>query len=275
MTPIEWRTYEAGHCVHPQCSTRRGGGWKMTGFPALTFLLRHPTRGALLFDTGYSEHFFHATRHLPERLYRAVTPPHLGEQESLHRQLARDGIDTHDIAAVMLSHLHGDHVGGLHDFPHSAIFCSREGWNDLLTHSRIGALRRGLLPSLLPADFQQRVRWLEDLPSVDLPAPFAEFQSGHDLWGDGSMLAIPLPGHAAGHYGLLFHASSGEQVFLIADAAWSSQSVLDAIPPPSIVTSWLGDTRSYLATLGRLQRLRQSSPSLRIVPSHCEEHRPR
>ncbi|WP_188792962.1 MBL fold metallo-hydrolase [Dyella nitratireducens] len=274
MVHIEWRTYEAGHCVHPQGSTRRGSPWKMTCFPALTFLLRHPTFGAMLFDTGYSQHFFDATHRLPERLYRAITPPRLGEKESLHNQLDRDGIASHHIAAVMLSHLHGDHMGGLHDFPHSTILCSREGWNDLRAHSRFGALKRGLLPALLPADFEQRVQWIEDLSPVALSDAFAEFQTGYDLLGDGSMLAIALPGHAAGHYGLLFQASNGEQVFLIADAAWSSQALLDGIPPPGIVTSWLGDTPSYLATLARLQRLRQSDPALRIVPSHCEEHRP-
>ncbi|HUB91240.1 MAG TPA: MBL fold metallo-hydrolase [Dyella sp.] len=275
MAGIEWRTYEAGHCMHPQCSTRRRGSWKMVRFPSLTFLLRHPTHGTMLFDTGYSEHFFHATRHLPERLYRTITPPHLREQESLCNQLARDGIDVRDIGTVMLSHLHGDHIGGLHDFPHSPILCSREAWNDLHARSRLGALKRGLLPGLLPANFLERVRWIEDTPSVRLSGCFAEFEAGHDLWADGSMLAIALPGHAAGHYGLLFRAANGEQVFLVADAAWSSQAVRDGIAPPGMVTSWLGDTHAYLATLARLQRLRHAEPGLRIVPSHCGEHRPR
>jgi glyoxylase-like metal-dependent hydrolase (beta-lactamase superfamily II) len=274
MAGIEWRTYEAGHCMHPQCSTRRGGKWKMTPFPALTFLLRHPAHGAMLFDTGYSLYFFRATRQLPERLYRAITPPHLGKRESLRNQLATDGIDVRDIGSVMLSHLHGDHIGGLHDFPYSRILCSREAWTDLHARSRLDALKRGLLPSLLPTDLQQRVRWIEDAPSVPLSGPFVEFETGHDLWGDGSMLAIALPGHAAGHYGLLFRSVNGEQVFLIADAAWSSQALLDGVPPPGIVTSWLGDTPSYLATLARLQRLRHADPALHIVPSHCREHRP-
>lgn len=275
MRGIEWRTYEAGHCMHPQCSTRRGGSWRMTRFPALTFLLRHPVHGAMLFDTGYSRHFFQATRRLPERLYRTITPPHLGERESLRNQLARDGIGERDIVSVMLSHLHGDHIGGLRDFPHSRILCSRDACHELRVRSRLGTLRRGLLPALLPADWQQRVRWIEDTTSIPLPGAFAEFETGHDLWADGSMLAIALPGHAAGHYGLLFHASNGTQVFLIADAAWSSQALLDGIPPPGLVTSWLGDTPAYRATLARLQRLRLADPALRIVPSHCAEHRPR
>ena len=65
---IDWRIYEAGHCVHPVGSTRRGGAWTMASFPALAFLLIHPSLGYLLLDTGYSPHFFEATRAMPERL---------------------------------------------------------------------------------------------------------------------------------------------------------------------------------------------------------------
>lgn len=246
----------------------------MARFPALAFLLVHPSHGAMLFDTGYSAHFFDATRNMPERLYRAVAPPHLRAQESLRCQLDRDGIDASRIGTVMLSHLHGDHIGGLRDFPHSVPLCSRHGWNDLNKRSRLAALSRGLLPALLPDDFGQRARWIEDLPSVPLVGGFKAFATGYDLWDDGSMLAIPLPGHAAGHYGLLFHATSGERVFLVADAVWSSNALLDGVPPPSIVTSWLGDTASYVTTLGHLRKLRRDAPDLRIVPSHCEMHRP-
>ena len=274
MKRIDWRVYEAGHCVHPICTTRRGGPWKKACFPALAFLLTHPSHGHMLLDTGYSPHFFHATRAMPERIYRAIAPPQLGEQESLRCQLERHGIAASSIGMVMLSHLHGDHIGGLRDFPHSTVLCSRQGWSELRTRSRLGALRRGILPSLLPDDFGQRARWIEDLPRSSLTGTFEAFRTGYDLGNDGSMLAIPLPGHAAGHYGLLFQATGGERVFLIADAVWSSQALLDGIPPPSIVTSWLGDTHNYLATLGRLQKLRKAEPDLRIIPSHCEMHRP-
>jgi len=271
---LEWRAYEVGHCMHPECSVRRGGAWRMARFPALAFLIRHPVHGAVLFDTGYADHFFRATQHLPERLYRVVTPPRLGEGESLVRQLARDGIRPDDIATVVLSHLHGDHVGGLHDFPSSAIVCAREGWEDMQARGRLSALRRGLLHDLLPADFPRRVRWIEEMRPAGLPQAFSAFGAGHDIFGDGSLLAIALPGHAKGHYGLLFQGATQEPVFLLADAVWSSRTLHDGIPPPALVTSLLGDTPAYQQTLERLKQLRRAHPQLRMVPSHCQEHRP-
>lgn len=273
MNRIDWRIYEAGHCTHPECMTRRGAPLASMRYPALAFLLQHPRQGNILFDTGYSEHFLDVTRHLPERLYRSVTPVHLGTEEPLRVQLARDGLAADAIGRVVISHLHGDHIGGLRDFPTAALTCSRAAWDDMHARSRLGALRRGLLPRLLPEDFLDRVNWIEDAPRHDLPGALADFGSGHDLLGDGSLLAIPLPGHAAGHYGLLLTDPAGISTFLVADAAWSSQAIREGVPPPRSVTALLGDTQAYRDTLQRLHALTHAAPAIRILPSHCNEWR--
>jgi glyoxylase-like metal-dependent hydrolase (beta-lactamase superfamily II) len=272
---IEYSIYEAGHCTHPECATRRGASFASISYPALAFMLRHPEQGRLLFDTGYSEHFLDATRHFPERLYRAVTPVHLAADEPLRSQLQRDGVAPGDIAYIMLSHLHGDHIGGLRDFPAAALICSRVAWDDMRTRSRLGALKRGLLPQLLPDDFLDRVSWIEDAPLRDLPVALADFGRGHDLFGDGSLVAISLPGHAAGHYGLLFVDPQNTPIFLVADAVWSSQAIREGVPPPAVVTALLGNTQIYRDTLRRLHELADATPSIRILPSHCSEWLPR
>lgn len=273
MPALEWRLYEAGYCTHPERATKAGGSLRACEFPALVSVLRHPEHGIVLFDTGYSRHFFQATERLPERLYRMVTPVRLHDSAALSLQLERDGIPASAVAWVVVSHLHGDHVGGLADFPHSNIALSHEAWKDMQSRSRVGALSMGLLPGLLDAHAQARLQWFEDRPAVALSGPFERFGSGYDLFDDRSLLLIALPGHAAGHYGLLFEDASGP-VFLIADASWSSQAIRDFIPPPALVTSWLGDTRSYRDTLAKLNALGKEAPEVRIVPSHCREWRP-
>ena len=273
MSTLEWRVYEAGYCTHPERATQTGGSLRACEFPALVSVLRHPEQGVLLFDTGYSRHFFQATERFPERLYRMVTPVHLHHDAALSVQLEHEGIPASAVAWVIISHLHGDHVGGLADFTHSKIALSREAWDDMQGRSRVGALSMGLLPRLVDAHAQARLQWFEDRPTVTLSGPFERFGSGYDLFGDRSLLLIALPGHAVGHYGLLFEDDSGP-VFLIADASWSSQAIRDFIPPPTLVTSWLGDTRTYRDTLAKLNALRREAPEVRIVPSHCREWRP-
>lgn len=119
-----------------------------------------------------------------------------------------------------------------------------------------------------------RIDRMEALAPVELAPPFHEFGQARDLFGDGSLLAVPLPGHAAGHHGLLFEDQQGP-VLLVADASWSSQSIVDNTPPPALVTGWLGDTAQYRQTLARLHRLHHAAPDVRIVPAHCSRWRPR
>lgn len=270
MTALEWRAYDVGHCRHPECMVRRGGALAARKFPSLAFRLRHPVFGDVLFDTGYSQHFFDATRRFPERLYRIVTPVHLRERQCLRAQLAAEGIAPREIRGIVLSHLHGDHVGGLLDFPDAPLWCARSAWDDLAARGRWSALRIGLLPALLGGDFASRCRWIEDLPRIALPDALAGFGSGHDLFGDGSLLAIALPGHAAGHYGAAFRDRDG-WVFLVADAAWSTPALRDRALPPRLTTGWLGDTGTYRDTFLRLSAVLDARAAPRLVPSHCLE----
>lgn len=273
MAALEWRLYEAGYCLHPEAATRGGASMRACAFPALVALLRHPREGWILFDTGYSGHFMDATAALPERLYRVATPVRLAHGEHLAAQLERDGIAPGDIAWVLVSHLHGDHIGGLADFPSARVACSREAVDDLRGRSRLDALRHGLLPGLWRPGAPGEMRHFEDLAETELSPIFRDFPGARDVFGDGSVLMVPLPGHAAGHHGALFRDAEGP-VFLVADASWSSQAIRDNAPPPAWVTAWLGDTASYRATLARLHALQRRDPSLRLVPSHCREWRP-
>ncbi|MDR1076595.1 MAG: MBL fold metallo-hydrolase [Xanthomonadaceae bacterium] len=273
MRPLEWRLFEAGYCTHPERMTRRGGRWCNCQFPALTALIRHPQYGPILFDTGYSEAFMEATAPLPERLYRMVTPVRLETGRTLREQLRRQGLEPADIGLIVLSHLHGDHIAGVRDFPDVPLLCSSEAWDDMRRRGRIGALRKGLLPALIDSA-KDRLQWLEQRPEVRLAPPFAAFGMARDVLGDGSLLAVPLPGHGAGQHGLLFREPSERPVFLVADAVWSSQAIRDGVPPPGWVTGLLGDTGEYRRTLARLHALSLDAPEVRIVPSHCVEWRP-
>jgi glyoxylase-like metal-dependent hydrolase (beta-lactamase superfamily II) len=116
---VRLHVLRVGHCRHPECVAISGGAWRFAEFPALVGLIRHPVAGAILFDTGYAEHFLRATSGFPERLYRWTTPVTLPPEACLQAQLARHGLALHEIAAVFASHLHGDHIAGLRDLPNA------------------------------------------------------------------------------------------------------------------------------------------------------------
>jgi glyoxylase-like metal-dependent hydrolase (beta-lactamase superfamily II) len=271
---LDWHLLETGHCLHPEMSSRIGGSWRACEFPAFVALLRHPQHGWLLFDTGYGQAFHDATRRLPESLYRRVTPVSWQPRQAAVAQLAARGINPADVRHVILSHFHGDHIGGLNDFGSATIWCAEEGWHDLHKRSRLSALAAGLLPALAPTGNISRTRFFEHAPTARLPEALTPFSHGYDLFQDDSMLAVPLPGHAAGHFGICFRSTTpAKWVFLVGDAAWSSQAIRDNVPPPRWATALLGDTRTYRLTLSALHALAARRSDVVIVPSHCRSLR--
>ena len=141
----------AGHCVQLERFVRRGGAWRPIEFPSAVAVIPLPDGGAALFDTGYAPRFHAATARLPYRLYGALLPVTCTDADSAVTQLAERGIAPEQVRLIVLSHLHGDHVAGLRDFPEARIVVGdgalRPGWRDRSAWSNTG---HGFVPALLP-----------------------------------------------------------------------------------------------------------------------------
>ncbi len=262
MTVEAWHVLQVGACRHPEFMAKRGGHLCAVSFPALVGLIFHRD-GPVLFDTGYHPRFFAATEDFPERFYRWATPVQYGPEDSLEAQLAGFGVTPSDIRAVVVSHFHGDHVAGLATFGNAQVFCARAGLQRLAKGGRFTRVRQGLLSALVPDDIAPV--FYGDLPQQALPPHLAPFAAGADLLGDGSLMAVELPGHCPGHWGLWVRGEP--DAFFIGDAAWSLAAIADNAPPPALTTSLLGDTAIYRRTLGDLKAL---LGKVEIIPSHCE-----
>jgi len=262
---------DTGHCRHPEIMTRKDGGLTSIEIPALAFLLVHPDEGPILFDTGYDPAFIEATRPFPERAYAIITPVKLSTGRSAAEQIQPKGFAASDIQHVILSHFHGDHVAGLHAFPNAKIHCAQSGLDHACGMGRISGTRNGILKALIPADAYDRAHFFETGQQVSLSRDFQPFEMGVDLLGDMSILAIELPGHCPGHWGVAVRESSGQYNFLVADAAWSSEAIRKNIPPPMLTTAFLGETKPLRNTLGRLNELALRNPDMLLSPSHCPE----
>jgi glyoxylase-like metal-dependent hydrolase (beta-lactamase superfamily II) len=271
MPRLQFHLLKVGHCSHPECIAQRGGRWASMMFPALCGLLRHPQRGWILFDTGYSHHFLEATTPFPERLYRWTTPIALPAEEVLTTQLRRMGIAAEDIAHVVISHLHGDHIAGLRDFPAAALITMRPELEAMDQRSRFGNLRHGTLPALLPDDFRQRLVYADDGAQVALPPELRPFEQGFDLFGDGSVLAVHLPGHSRGQLGIVFRQENDRTTFMSADACWSSAALRENRGPTWIARSILDRNDQYQSTFRRLQQVQAGGGAPWMIPSHCAQ----
>lgn len=255
--------FSAGTCLAPRRVVLPGGGGGRLALPATFACLRHARLGYLLFDTGFGRIVVERRRTAWGLAYAASSPYAFRPAQSAAAQLAARGIPREKIAGVVISHFHVDHVGGLPDFPRAGFFASAEGYAEVRGRRGVASLRRGFLPATLPADFEARAelfatdRALSEHPVIG-PA--------HDLLGDGSLWATPLPGHARGQIGLYLEAA-GRRVLLAADGAYHTDNIARQRPSSRLTRLFIDSWPAYRRTLARLGRLRAAG--VEIVPSHC------
>lgn len=269
MIRVGFRWLERGSCRHSEAMTIRGGSLCAVDFPALVGVIDHPQRGLFLFDTGYDPAFIEATTPFPERLYRWTTPVRIEPQIAWSTWLANHSIDETRIAGTIISHFHGDHVAGLHHLANLPMHCARAGLEGLRRPGRFRRVRQGLLGELVPTSLDAQAHFFEDAPACALPSAFAPFTEGRDILGDGSLIAVELPGHCPGHWGLALRTEADRPILLAADAVWSRSAITEGRPPPRLTTALLGDTPSYRTTLTRLSAAQRNNTELLILPSHC------
>ena len=175
--------------------------------PVATWLVIHPG-GSVLFDTGLHKDLIESSDRIgPLADVFAINMQHdLGEAISLR------GIDPAEIDYVVFSHLHFDHCGGTHAVPNARLVVQKAEW--AAGHDS-ASIERGVYS---PADF-------------DIGHDVQMIEGEHDIFGDGSVVCIPTPGHTPGHQSLRVVLESGP-VLLTGDCCyWKTMLDNDQVPP--------------------------------------------
>jgi len=255
-------TLAAGSCRHAERVVWSGGRLRPITMPSLVGALKHSSEGWVLFDTGHAPRFATCAGNW---LYRMVAPYRVAHSEGAAAQLAARGVPPEDVRHVVLSHLHPDHIGGAKDFPNATYHLSNDAWR---TAGRLRGWRKlfaAWFPALLPDDFLSRVNLIRSLPDQG----FGPFRQTADLFGDGSLKLVGLPGHAAGQLGMMVNLVDRQRLFFAADACWISESFKSTLPPSRLTRFIVDDYAESLRTLDKLHQLWRQHPDIRIIPAHC------
>ncbi len=263
---VRCHVLDTGYCDALESLVIRGGAWRRVALHSIVAMIEHPDHGWLLWDTGYAPRMFEATKQWPYSLYRRATPLHIHRDLAVVNQLARFSLAAGDIRRVLLSHFHADHLAGLRDFPTAELIAHRTAFEHVARRQGMSAVRRAYLPALLPDDFTARATLLTEFAGPTI------FRLGptHDLFGDGSLLLMPLPGHARGQLGLLANTDRG-QVLFAADSCWLTRAIRERRPPSRLTNVVADSPNSLHATIRCLHAFAAEHPEVRLVPSHCPE----
>ncbi|HMK80993.1 MAG TPA: N-acyl homoserine lactonase family protein [Xanthobacteraceae bacterium] len=171
--------------------------------PVSCFLLRHP-QGNVLFDTGCHPSVPDDPAARWGGLARMMTPI-MARDDNVLTGLSCVGLTADDIDVVVCSHLHPDHCGCNAFFQRASV----------VVHEREIAAAR--------APNAEALGYLA--PEWDF-GTFDELKGERDLFGDGRIVLIELPGHTPGSVGALVALESSGTFLLAADTV-SLRSTLD------------------------------------------------
>jgi glyoxylase-like metal-dependent hydrolase (beta-lactamase superfamily II) len=205
----------SGFVPAPEAVLCRGAAWRWRDLRVRYGVLRHPERGVWLIDTGIGPQALSAPgRGFGLRAYARALRYRLCETQAPHAVLGRMGLRPRDVAGVIVTHFHADHVARLAEFPMARIVAHGPTLARIRAAHDVVNVRHGIFPGLIPQGLEARLTCVTGLARVALPFGMGE---GADLFGDGSCVAVDLPGHAAGHFGLAF---PGAGLLYACDAAW-------------------------------------------------------
>lgn len=161
---------------------------------------------------------------------------------------------------VILSHSHWDHAGGVLDFPEARV--------------GVAAAELALLhnPSTGPGG-----TWASQIGAASIqwetlafqPIPFKGYPESLDLYQDGKVVLVPMPGHTPGSVGLFVTADSGTVYFFIGDVAWTVAALKQGEPKFWVAGKLVdSDAQQTQTTLEKVRALMQAEPNLVVIPAH-------
>jgi N-acyl homoserine lactone hydrolase len=203
--------------------------------PVSSALIRHK-QGNVLFDTGCHPS---VVDHADERwgpLARLMKPI-MTADETLLPSLACVGLGPDDIDIVVNSHFHPDHCGCNQFFSKATILAHA---SELEAAKAQGAEAAGYL----------RADW-------DFGRPVEAVTGEKDLFGDASVVLVPLPGHTPGSLGALVSLERDGQFLLASDAVSLRQS-LDTDTAPR--NTW--NAEALLKSFEEVRRIEKSGAAI-------------
>ena len=171
--------------------------------------------------------------------------------------LREAGLEPGDVRTALVTHAHWDHIGALRDLPNARVLISTTELESTRHYSHF--VEGGVITPHLSGAKERLFTFPFNGPGRD------GFSSSFDVFGDGSIVALPLPGHTEGSTGYWVTDPKGHHWFFIGDASWTVRGVEK---PAHKLLPIDADTVQLSSTLGVLHAIFANRRDVTVVPAH-------
>lgn len=256
LPPVEVSFLRCGTAIVPEFVAVRGGLFAPVDIAHSAVLIRHP-RATFLYDTGLCSNIF---QYLADQsLVFRKTLGNFALDQPLESHLRNQGLLDGGLDFALLSHLHWDHVSGVPDIPGIPLRVNRVEYD---------AAQEGMLDAF--KGLSRRLLRDNPLTMFECDGPSYEgFRASHDLFGDGSIVLVPLPGHTAGNTGMFINRANGPRLFLLGDAVWVAANYQRPATMHALIWNTVcSDDATGRQTLIHLHHFAQAHPEIPLIAMH-------
>jgi len=205
---------------------------------ASCYLIKHDDT-YMLWDTGLPEASLGASLQAPGDMAASLS-------HTIKDQLSELNVSPASISLIGISHSHWDHTGQAATFPQAKL---------LMGKGDVDALRKPGSERAKPLD-----HWLNGGSALE------EVTGDKDVFADGSVIMLDLPGHTPGHHGLLVKLAKTGYVLLSGDLAHFRENYeSDGIP------AFNDDRTRSLASLDRFKKISKNLKAVTIIQHDPED----
>jgi N-acyl homoserine lactone hydrolase len=215
--------------------------------PVMFFLVKHDDSW-IAFDTGNNALAAKDPEAAIGKFLAGLFKPVMSPDEEFQVQIKKLGLTPKDIKAVIVSHHHFDHAGAIDDFKDTGVpvyFQKKE---------------------LAFVKEAQQTKDYKTFTALDNPAQvkqlnIKEVEGVFDVFGDGTVVAFPAPGHTVGLQSLLVKYENGKTFVLTSDALYTMENLEGNILPGTVA-----NPDSIMQTFDMFRAMRYLGAT--IVPEH-------